>query len=161
MMARPVGSKDSPHAARLRALGIHSERVASMTTAPDPRPDRDERTQQFMRSFRDKPYRDAHVEAVVRRMTPTQIHEMRVARGWSQQDLADRLGVAQETVSRWEDANYGRFTLSTLLRIASVFDVALAVRFETFGRAAEFEANLSPEDLAVPPFAAGEEPRDG
>ncbi|KKK90916.1 hypothetical protein LCGC14_2718190 [marine sediment metagenome] len=35
-------------------------------------------------------------------LTPTQIRKLRQERGWSQQALADRLGVNRTTVVRWE-----------------------------------------------------------
>ena len=35
-------------------------------------------------------------------LTPTQIRQLRQDRGWSQQALADRLGVNRTTVVRWE-----------------------------------------------------------
>ena len=35
-------------------------------------------------------------------LTPTQIRQLRQERGWSQQALADRLGVNRTTVVRWE-----------------------------------------------------------
>ena len=35
-------------------------------------------------------------------LTPTQIRQLRQERGWSQQGLADRLGVNRTTVVRWE-----------------------------------------------------------
>lgn len=35
-------------------------------------------------------------------MTPTELKKLRAALGWSQQRLADELGVARNTVNRWE-----------------------------------------------------------
>ena len=35
-------------------------------------------------------------------LTPTQIRKLRQDKGWSQQSLADRLGVNRTTVVRWE-----------------------------------------------------------
>ena len=35
-------------------------------------------------------------------LTPTQIRQLRQERGWSQQALADKLGVNRTTVVRWE-----------------------------------------------------------
>ncbi len=35
-------------------------------------------------------------------LTPTKIRKLRQERGWSQQALADRLGVNRTTVVRWE-----------------------------------------------------------
>lgn len=35
-------------------------------------------------------------------MTPAQLKSLRAALGWSQQRLADEMGVARNTVNRWE-----------------------------------------------------------
>lgn len=35
-------------------------------------------------------------------MTPADLKSLRAALGWSQQRLADELGVARNTVARWE-----------------------------------------------------------
>ena len=62
-----------------------------------------------------------------------QLNLMREARGWTQEELARRCDMAQETISRLEDPNYGRYTLKTLKRLAKTFDVGLLVRFVSFG----------------------------
>ena len=60
--------------------------------------------------------------------------------------------MTQEGVSRLESLDYGRYTLATLKKLASAFDVALVVRFEPFSQLVDSVVNLSPEDLAVPDF---------
>ncbi len=44
--------------------------------------------------------------------------------GMSQKDLAEKLGVSQGLVSRWEQAD-SNFTLETLVRIASALDLQM------------------------------------
>lgn len=61
-----------------------------------------------------------------------QIHRMRKARGWTQKELAARLGTARTTISRLEKANDHIPNLTTLLKIAEVFDVALIASFVPF-----------------------------
>lgn len=39
-------------------------------------------------------------------MTPAQLKSLRVRLGWSQQRLAERLGVTRNTVTRWEMGLY-------------------------------------------------------
>jgi transcriptional regulator with XRE-family HTH domain len=102
--------------------------------------------------LRDKEYRDLFVAEEIATGLPFQIRAMRQARGWSQQELAERLGMTQEGVSRLESLNYGRYTLATLQRLASAFDVALTVRFVPFSELVDWAADLSPADLAVPDY---------
>ena len=56
-------------------------------------------------------------------MLGQRICEMRMAMGWSQVDLAKRLGVAKQTVSNWENENI-QPSIEMLIRIARLFGVA-------------------------------------
>ncbi len=105
-------------------------------------------------SLQDKTYRDLFVTEQIDTGLSFQIRAMRQARGWTQEELAARIGMKQEGVSRLESLDYGRFTLTTLKRLASVFDVALVVRFVPFSDLAESTANVSPQDLVVPSYLA-------
>jgi transcriptional regulator with XRE-family HTH domain len=105
-----------------------------------------------MDSLEDKEYRDLFVAEHIAAGLAFQIRAMREARGWSQAELGRRVGMRQETICLLENPSYGRFTLRTLKRLASAFDVALTVRFAPFDELAARTTNLSPEDLAVPAF---------
>ena len=66
----------------------------------------------------------------------------------------------QNMIYRLENPSYGRATISTLKRIAAVFDVALVVRFVPFSQLIDWvtgtpfeDKGLSPEALAVPGFS--------
>ncbi len=50
----------------------------------------------------------------------TTVRDLRMARGWSQQDLAERLGVSRQTVNAIEAERY-EASLSLALKIAKVF----------------------------------------
>ncbi len=102
--------------------------------------------------FGDKGYRDAFVEANIRNAIAFQIRALRRKRGWSQGELAARSGKAQNVISRLEDPDYGRYTLQTLLALAGTFDVALSVRFVSYGELLSQLRNVSDEALAVPSF---------
>ena len=60
--------------------------------------------------------------------------------------------IYDETISQLEDPDYGGYSLRTLQRLASAFDVHLSVRFEPFSRLVEYITNLEQSDLAVPGF---------
>lgn len=81
-----------------------------------------------------------------------QMKLLRERNGWTQQELAERAGSRQETISQWENPNYGRYTIKTLKSLASAFDVGLMVKFAPFSEIVEWNANLTPERLAPPSF---------
>lgn len=96
-----------------------------------------------------KEYRDAFAAEYIYSRIPLKIRAMRDRRHMSQQQLAERAGVRQEWISRLEDPNYGRLTLSTLLKLASAFDVALNVDFVPFSEIFDRSTQLSPENFDV------------
>lgn len=51
------------------------------------------------------------------------IKELRLARGLSQVDLADALGVTKQSVSNWENSNI-QPSIDMLLRLANYFSVS-------------------------------------
>ena len=55
-------------------------------------------------------------------MLGQRIGELRNAFGWSQVDLAKRLGVAKQTVSNWENENI-QPSVEMLVRLAKLFGV--------------------------------------
>lgn len=55
-------------------------------------------------------------------MLGQRIGELRTAHGWSQVALAQRLGVAKQTVSNWENENI-QPSIEMLMRLAKLFNV--------------------------------------
>ena len=55
-------------------------------------------------------------------MLGQRICELRTALGWSQVELAKRLGVAKQTVSNWENENI-QPSIEMLIRLAKLFGV--------------------------------------
>jgi transcriptional regulator with XRE-family HTH domain len=89
---------------------------------------------------------------------------MRDQRGWSQQQLAKEVGMNQNAISRLENPSYGKATITTLKRLAAIFDVAVVVRFVPFSQLVDWvsgttfeDKGLSSESLAVPNFSQEEE----
>lgn len=76
--------------------------------------------------------RDAYVQAEVATALAHQIRAIRLQRGWSQAQLAQRMGTKQHVVSRLEDPGYGRCSLQTLFLLSRAFDTGLQVRFVSF-----------------------------
>jgi DNA-binding XRE family transcriptional regulator len=56
-----------------------------------------------------------------------QIRRLREAKGWSQKDLAKKVGCSQQAVSAVEQDGYKRHLLPLLRRIAAVLDADVVV----------------------------------
>jgi transcriptional regulator with XRE-family HTH domain len=103
--------------------------------------------------LQDKETRDIFVEEHVTAGIPFQLHALREKLGLSQSELARRAGMAQERISVLEDPNYEFIPkINTLLKLASVFDVPLIVKFGKWSELFQWETNLSPDDLAPATF---------
>lgn len=110
--------------------------------------------EQFVRSLANREYRHAFVAEHIATSLAFQIRALRESRGWTQEGLAQLTGKAQGAISQLEVPNYGRYSLSTLKRLAAAFDVALTVRFTPFSELVDWIANLSPRQLAPKSFDA-------
>ena len=51
------------------------------------------------------------------------IRELRVARKWTQNDLADKLGLDRTTISKWERQGGSEPDVATINKLADIFDV--------------------------------------
>lgn len=91
--------------------------------------------------------REAYVEAELVNGLAHQIRIIRQQRGWTQKQLALKLGTTQTTVSRLEDPSYGRYTIRTLLSLGKVLDVALFVRYMPFSKFMPATWNTRPENF--------------
>ena len=98
---------------------------------------------QILEKLKDKEYRDAFVAEHIYSRIPLKIRALRDSRKMSQTELGEKAGMAQAWVSKLEDPNYGRLTISTLLRIASAFDVGLYVDFVPFSEILNRSTSLS------------------
>ncbi|HWG43458.1 MAG TPA: helix-turn-helix transcriptional regulator [Gemmataceae bacterium] len=58
-----------------------------------------------------------------------QIHDLRTAAGLTQRELAARVGTTASVICRLEDANYDRYSLVMLRRIAAALESRVLVRF--------------------------------
>src|SRR5205807_1878719 len=101
------------------------------------------------------------VESHLNKGLSFQIRGLRDREGWNQQTLAEKLGSNQNAVSRLENPNYGRATITTLKKTAAAFDVALIVRFVPFSQLIDWvsgipfvDPGLNPDTLEVPSFRA-------
>jgi transcriptional regulator with XRE-family HTH domain len=115
------------------------------------------------RLTRGKAERERFVESHLAKGIAHQIRAIRDNLRWSQEELAQKIGMTQNAISRLESAEYGRPTITTLKRLASAFDTGLIVRFAPFSEMVCWISGtpltvqgLSRASLAVPSFAEDE-----
>jgi transcriptional regulator with XRE-family HTH domain len=77
------------------------------------------------------------------------VRALRKRSGWSQTQLGKQVETPQNVISRYEDPDYGKLSLTTLKRLASAFDVALVVKFAAFSELKRLAEDRSSEALAV------------
>lgn len=106
----------------------------------------------LLTELRDKEYRDTFVEGHIRTGAAYQIRALRNARDLSQEELGERAEMTQSVIARLENPEYGKFSLTTLIKLASAFDVALLVRFVSFSELLRRTSDLSPKGLNAPSF---------
>lgn len=113
-----------------------------------------ELTKKLVSEFSDREYAHAYMEAHIVSRIAAQVHVIRKQRGWSQNELADKAGMAQERVSKIESADFESVTLKTLNKFAEAFDVQLHVAFVPFSQGIVDVANMTPTGLKVEPREA-------
>ncbi len=63
----------------------------------------------------------------------TLLIKARIARGWSQRQLADLLGVAEQQVQRYEATGYRSASLARICNVAEALDVTITERLSLRG----------------------------
>ena len=106
----------------------------------------------LLQKLQKKPFRVAYVAEHVRRGIAYQIRALRDQRGWNQGKLSALLGKPQSVVSRLEDPSYGKVTIQTLLELASVFDVALQVKFVSYSSFLPQTRDVTTHSMQLPSF---------
>lgn len=56
---------------------------------------------------------------------PTTMIRARIARGWTQRELAERLGLAEQAIQRYEATDYVGVSFARLVEIADALDVTV------------------------------------
>lgn len=110
-----------------------------------------ELTKKLISEFSDYDYAHAYMEAHAVSRIAAQVHAIRKQRGWSQSELAEKSGMAQERVSKIESADFESVTLKTLNKFAEAFDVHLHVSFVPFSQGIVDVANITSKGLEVEP----------
>lgn len=114
--------------------------------------DKLDKERQILNSLHNKEYREELAIEHVNTTLAIQVRKMRENHQWKQSDLAARLDKHQETVSQWENPDYGRHSMTSLKALAAAFDVALLVKFMPFSELVQDMVNLSEARLSPPSF---------
>ena len=85
---------------------------------------------ELLRRLRDRKFRTGYFEAEVENTIPERIRALRKRRDMKQADLATATGMKRSAVARIEKRTYGRWNISTLLRVADALDARLIVGLE-------------------------------
>lgn len=99
--------------------------------------------------FKDKEYAHVYMDSYLIDRISTQIYQLRIQRGWTQQQLSELSGIAQERISLLESGDFSSITMKTLKKLASAFDVAISIKFESFAEMIEDFIDLSETTLRV------------
>jgi transcriptional regulator with XRE-family HTH domain len=103
--------------------------------------------------FQDPEARHDYADIFLSSSIALQIKALRLQRGWSQETLAEKAGMKQSRISAMEQASYTGWSLRTLRRLAKAFDLALEVRFESFGTLLNGATSVSRNALERPSFS--------
>jgi transcriptional regulator with XRE-family HTH domain len=103
----------------------------------------------LLKELRNRNYRRSFVESHARESIAYQLKQMRKRKNWTGKELAAALGneKLQPMISRYENPDYGKYTVSTLLQLADVFDVGLVVRFAPFSELVHWDSRMEREDI--------------
>lgn len=82
--------------------------------------------------FSDKDYAHSYMEGHAVSRIAAQVYALRRQRGWSQEELSEKSGIAQERISKIESADFNSLTMKTLQKLSKAFDVHLHIAFEAF-----------------------------
>jgi transcriptional regulator with XRE-family HTH domain len=102
-----------------------------------------------LQRMKEKAYRHGAVNSQIEIDLPLQI---RTERGWTQPQLATQADMKQPRISSIEKPGATHFSLETLRRLAEAFDVALVVRFASFGEFLECSDRFSPDEFRAQSF---------
>jgi transcriptional regulator with XRE-family HTH domain len=106
----------------------------------------------LLEKLTDPVYREAFISEEIDTGIPMQLRAMREKRGWNQKYIAEKMDTKQPRFSLMEKPGYGNFSLNTLKKLASIFNVGLIVSFVPFSEMIDFVEGFSRKRLEIPSF---------
>ena len=107
----------------------------------------------------DAEYRQAAMEAHLSNWFAFQVRVNREERGWTQAELARRMGTKQAAISKLEDPDELDARVSTLVKAAHAFDCALLIRLIPYEGLARLTADLRPDRMYATSYGSGDDER--
>lgn len=104
--------------------------------------------QRLLQKFRNRKRRRSFAEQDLGTTVAAQIYALRQKHDKTQERLAEETEMSQARISVLENPNYRKFNVGTLQRVAAAFDVALIVRFVSFGELLDWTVTGSQKTLA-------------
>jgi transcriptional regulator with XRE-family HTH domain len=108
--------------------------------------------QRLLEKFRSRKRRRTFAEQDLGSTVAAQIYALRQKQDMTQEELARQTEMSQARISVLENPNYRKVNVGTLQRIAAAFDVALIVRFVSFGELLDWTVTGSQRTLAPSGF---------
>lgn len=99
--------------------------------------------------FQDKEYAEAYMQEHVVQRIAAQLYHNRKERGLSQKELSRLSKIAQERISKIENADFESITLSTLFKFCRALDVSLNVELSKYSDTIVRVINTTPQNLFV------------
>jgi transcriptional regulator with XRE-family HTH domain len=103
--------------------------------------------------FADQKAREQYAADLLDSYIALQIKTLRQQRKWSQKKLASLARKHQSQISPMEQIDFRSWKISTLRQLAKAFDLALVVKFESFGRFLDEVLPVERAALERPSFA--------
>lgn len=104
----------------------------------------------LIREFADPEYAHTYMGSHTIDRIAGQVYWTRKKRGWTQDQLADNAGMAQERISKIEAGDFTSLTMKTLRKLAEALDVNLRVELEPFSHGIMSVCNQSRSQLELP-----------
>ena len=104
--------------------------------------------------LQDKTFRVFLLNTKLRWSIAKQVRDIRLDKGWTQQELADKASISKQTINRIENPSGGcDFSVATLTAIANAFDCGFSCRFCAHGEFLRWIAYLeATATYSVPSF---------
>jgi transcriptional regulator with XRE-family HTH domain len=110
-------------------------------------------TSETVDKLHDSDYRKAFVASQINIGIPFQIRALMKARGWRQEQLAQKADMLQPRISGLMTPGKTRPNIDTLRRLAEAFDCGLIVRFAPFSELVRWSREFDPDSFNAPEFA--------